>query len=355
MRNPAVLGIKEADNLINHFVIVGDMSPSMNHHKEAFVKAFDHFVSKLAMRSKELDQETRITVYLFSSTSVCAFYDMDVLRMPSIRELYDPNRGYRTALLDATARALDDLKMTPQKYGQHAFVLWAFTDGIENDSHLVSRPAFRDKITSLPDNWTVATLTPDMDAVKRSQELGFPSGNIDTWDTRSSTGTTEALSAISRATDNFMKARDTARRTGTRFTRTTSIFSMDPSVLNTPNLFKAGMRPLTPADDYREYDVVFKEAIKVFVERCHGPYHLGIAYYQLGDQAVVIQPQKKILIRKKSTGEVFAGDHARELLNLPSAPVKVKAGYNPDYDVFVQSTSVNRNLLPGTKVLVVPG
>ena len=52
------------------------------------------------------------------------------------------------------------------------------------------------------------------------------------------------------------------------------------------------------------------------------------------------------------TGRVFSGPAARQLLGLPCAEATVKPGENPAYTVFVQSTSVNRKLVPGTKLLV---
>lgn len=353
------LGIKEADNLINHFVIVGDMSPSMRPHRSAFVKAFDTLVESLANRSKELDQETRVTVYLFSSTSVCAFYDMDVLRLPSIRDLYDPARGFRTALLDATVRALDDLRVTPQKYGQHAFVMYVLSDGIENDSHLVTVPGFRDKLTGLPDNWTVASLAPDREAVSYLQRVGFPSGNIDIWDTTSASGAIGAFSAVDTSIANFMGQRQRAKETGTTFTSTRNLFSMTPDTLNQTNIAKAGLHEV-PSYKYAIFQNTsgIRQEIRPFVEgrfrETGSPqkYRLGSAYYRL-NKIEHIQPQKQIVIRDKQSGKVYAGDQARELLGLPSnMTVKVGPQDNPKYDVFVQSTSVNRKLIPKQEVLV---
>ena len=113
--------MKNATNKINHFVYVIDMSWSMkeNGKAEAVVKVVDEEIAHLARRSQELKQETRVSIYLFDDKVCCAIWDMDVLRLPSIAELYDPDNA--TALIDASMIAIEDLSHTPQKYGDHAF------------------------------------------------------------------------------------------------------------------------------------------------------------------------------------------------------------------------------------------
>ena len=43
---------------------------------------------------------------------------------------------------------------------------------------------------------------------------------------------------------------------------------------------------------------------------------------------------------------------ARQLLGLPDYEVKVSPTSHPNYDLFIQSTSVNRKLLAGQRVMV---
>jgi hypothetical protein len=65
-----------------------DRSGSMAHLADQVVKVADNQIAYLAKRSKELDQETRVTVYTFGNTTECLFYDKDVLRMPSLKGHY---------------------------------------------------------------------------------------------------------------------------------------------------------------------------------------------------------------------------------------------------------------------------
>jgi hypothetical protein len=328
---------------INHVAIIADASSSMTRHKPALIKVADDQIKYLAQRSTELNQETRVTFYTFNTTVECLFYDKDVLRLPSIRDHYHPQG--RTALMDATHRGIGDLQKTAQLYGDHAFLVYTLTDGLENESHLVSSATLNRTLTSLPDNWTVAALVPDQRGKFEAKKFGFPAGNIEIWDTTSADGMVEAGGTILRATDNFMIGREKGIR-GSR-----SVFSMDPSSLNTSNLYKAGLRPLK-AEEFVQLPVAITSDIKPFVEDHGIRYRLGIAYYQL-TKTETIQAGKKIAVRNRKSGEVFTGQHARDLLGLPDSALRVTPGYNPDFDVFVQSTSVNRKLLPNTDLLVI--
>src|SRR6478609_5655019 len=91
-------------NYINHIAFVIDASSSMGHLSDTVVEIFDSQIAYLAKRSKELDQETRASVYLFSDTTKNLVFDMDVMRLPSLKELY---RAYgNTALLDAVEKSI---------------------------------------------------------------------------------------------------------------------------------------------------------------------------------------------------------------------------------------------------------
>ena len=178
-------------NYINHVAIVADGSYSMLYRTQDVVKVVDAQIAYLARRSTELDQETRITVYTFSSrnTANCLIYDKDVLRMSSIAGLYKPDG--MTALIDATILSIDDLKLTPEKYGEHAFLIYVLTDGAENDSF--SKPALlKDKIAQLPGHWTIAAFVPNQTGVFEAKKFGFPADNIAIWDATTAKGVSEA-------------------------------------------------------------------------------------------------------------------------------------------------------------------
>ncbi|KPC83312.1 hypothetical protein ADL27_47255, partial [Streptomyces sp. NRRL F-6602] len=97
------------------------------------IEVADQQIAYLARRSRELDQETRVTVYVFANKVECVIYDKDVLRMPSLKQLY--RVGGMTALLAATLTSQRELAQTAQLYGDHSFLTFVLTDGQENASH----------------------------------------------------------------------------------------------------------------------------------------------------------------------------------------------------------------------------
>lgn len=327
------------ENIINHIVLVLDESSSMSYRAKDLIKVADNQIAYLATRSKELDQETRVTVYTFADTPRCLIYDKDVLRMPSIANLYRPSG--MTALIDATILSLDDLALTPEKYGEHSFLVYVLTDGAENRSR--NRPAaLSTKIASLPDHWTVAAFVPNMVGVSEAKRFGFPAANIAVWDATTAAGVAEAGEKIRQTTENFMQA----RKTGVRGSR--NLFSLETPSLNEV----AGTLTAMHYGQYRLFDVRDASRIDNFVEAHTGrAYQLGEAYYQLSKREE-IQPQKKIAILSHKSRELYTGREARVLLGLPGNHVKVSPSNHPDYDIFVQSTSVNRKLVPNTKLLV---
>lgn len=332
---------KVHQNLINHISLVLDESSSMYPVRRDLVEVADGLVKYLATRSKELDQETRITVYTFSSFVECIVYDMDVLRLPSMSTFYEPNG--MTALIDATLQSCADLLLTPQKYGDHAFLTFVLTDGQENASH-GSTKALNARLTLLPDNWTVAVLVPNQTGIFEAKKFGFPADNIAVWDATTAQGVAEGGRRIQQATENFM----VSRASGVRSTRT--LFSTGIDVVNKGTIKSAGLKPISKGA-YVVLDVKRDRAIRETVEDAGFTYIKGNAYYQL-TKTETIQAYKGIAIRNRHSGRYHTGANARDLLGLGGNDVRVKPDHNPEYDIFVQSTSVNRRLLAGTRLLL---
>lgn len=93
------------------------------------------------------------------------------------------------------------------------------------------------------------------------------------------------------------------------------------------------------------------ELIKPFCLNKFGKFLTGRACYQL-TKPEKIQDYKTIAIRDKLSGKVYEGGAARQLLGFPTiGDIKIAPGNTGNYEVFVQSNSVNRKLVAGTKVL----
>lgn len=336
-------------NYINHIALVLDASGSMQHMTNEVIKVADNQIAYLAQRSKELDQETRVTIYTFdySYNIKCVVYDKDVLRLPSLKGIYRPNG--QTALIDATIKALEDLEKTAQLYGDHAFLAYVLTDGEENASR--NRPdTLKNVIQSLPDNWTIAAFVPNATGKFEAKKFGFPADNIAIWDATSARGMAEAGEVIRKTTDTFMRA----RATGVRGSR--SIFNMDDAIANlSTTVVKSKLDCLHPGQ-YRTLAVAPRdngEQISTFVEEATGrAYKVGEAFYQLS-KTEKVQPRKTIALYDRRTKNVYTGKHARTMLGLPDVEVRVVPAAHPEFDIFVQSTSVNRKIVGGTKILLI--
>ncbi|MFB7241366.1 hypothetical protein CW362_15235 [Streptomyces populi] len=339
-------------NYINHVALVLDASSSMSHLSGKVVEVADQQIAYLARRSRELDQETRVTVYVFADKVECVIYDKDVLRMPSLKQLY--RVGGMTALLAAALKSQHELAQTAQLYGDHSFLTFVLTDGQENASHRCPDAPSRDPrelvkavagmIATQEDNWTLAVLVPDQMGKREAMQCGFPKDNIAVWDATSTQGLEEAGQVIREATEKFM----VGRAQGIRGSR--AVFSMGAEAVNKDTIEAAGLAAVDPSG-YRLVPVTRDAAIRDWVVECGHTYRTGGAFYQLS-KSEKIQARKQIAVLEKKTDRVYSGPEARALLGLPDVEVRVKPDHNDDFTIFVQSTSVNRKLVPNTRLLL---
>ncbi|WP_407555361.1 vWA domain-containing protein [Streptomyces sp. Pv4-95] len=339
-------------NYINHVALVLDASSSMSHLSRKVVDVADQQIAYLARRSKELDQETRVTVYVFADKVQCVIYDKDVLRMPSLKQMY--RVGGMTALLAATLKSQQELAQTAQLYGDHSFLTFVLTDGQENASHRCpDAPAGNPRemvqavaklVGTQEDNWTLAVLVPDQMGKREAMQCGFPRDNIAIWDATSTQGLEEAGQVIRQATENFMMG----RAQGIRGSR--AVFSTGADAVNKDTIEAAGLTPVKPSR-YQLIPVARDAAIRDWVTECGHTYRTGCAFYQLS-KSEKIQAKKQIAVLEKKTDRVYSGPEARALLGLPDTEVRVKPDHNDDFTIFVQSTSVNRKLVPHTRLLL---
>ena len=333
--------VKAIQHFINHISIVVDRSASMTQHKGRVVEVFDRELENLKKRSVELNQETRISIYLFDDNVNCLTFDMDVMRFKSLSGHY--NIGGNTALLDAVGKSVEDNRKLPELYGDHAFLQYVITDGQENRSRLHNTASIRSLVQNLPDNWTNAVLVPDNTGVRYAESFGFNKGSIAIWDTSQANALDKLGSQFTHAVDNYMAQ----RALGVRGTK--SFFTLDTS-----NLTSAEPKKLKeiPSTSFKIFSVTEDAPIREYINSVtKKPYKIGSGFYQ-ATKNVVIQDYKNILVQNVTSGKVYSGDSLRTLLGLPSDTVEVAPGQHKDWNIFIQSTSVNRKLFGGTLVLV---
>lgn len=344
MARLAAPAVPKIANIINHIGLVLDASSSMTPHSRQLIQVVDNLIKHLATSSQGMDQETRISVWQFSDYNriSCLIWDKDVLRTPSIATFYQP--AGMTALVDATLQSIRDLSETPERYGDHSYLVYVLTDGEENNSKGSSHD-LQITLKGLPDHWTFAALVPNAMAKHQAKQFGFPGGNIEVWDTASSAGVSEAGERIRVATDNYMRGRATGVRSST------SLFSTDATTVNAATISAAGLKPLARGTYILVPVNRDNVPIKEFTEECGHQYKVGRGFYELMKKET-IQTSKDIVVVGKKDSKVYSGREARGLVGLPdNMDVRVEPNSNPDYTIFVQSTSVNRHLKIGTKYL----
>jgi hypothetical protein len=82
----------------------------------------------------------------------------------------------------------------------------------------------------------------------------------------------------------------------------------------------------------------------------------GAAFYQLVKTEKRVHDYKLVALRVKTSGKVYCGQEAREMLGIGGAvgTVRLVPGDHGKFDVFIQSTSVNRKIPRGTEVMYWP-
>jgi len=228
-----------------------------------------------------------------------------------------------------------------------AFVVMAITDGKDNASQ-TSLIGLKSKIRELQatDRWTFIFRVP-FGYKRELMRFGIPEGNIHEW-AQTEVGVRESTEITGQAMKKFYADLKTGKKSTTSFyTTDLTGVSAQKVTANLVNISKdVVIWDVNEADDGVQ--------IRAFCEaRLNGQsMKKGAAFYLLMKKEDEVQDHKQICIRNKKTGTVFSGVQARNMLGLPyHGTVKVVPGNHGTYDIFIQSTSVNRKLIKGTQVL----
>jgi hypothetical protein len=324
-------------HLINHIALVVDRSGSMQ--DQPVVQVFDKELAYLQQRSIELNQETRISIYLFDEDIECLTFDMDVMRFKTLAGHWS-TRGM-TAMLDAVEQSVKDHQQLPELYGDHAFLTYVITDGQENASQKTTPQKLKAMLASLPEHWTTACLVPDVRGKHEAKKFGFDDDAIAIWDTSAPNAFETVGQKFRSGVDQYMQQ----RAKGVRGTK--SFFAtLDTSKLKTQDLDEIAPRK------YSVHEVKYEGPIKEYVEDNFGvTYKLGMAFYQ-PTKPVKVQDHKDILVQNVISGKMYSGSNIRQLLGLPDSTVTVEPGAHTAWRVFVQSTSTNRKLFAGQHIVL---
>jgi hypothetical protein len=251
-----------------------------------------------------------------------------------------------TPLFDSVGELVELMEKAPDAADPGvSFLVMAITDGEENASTRYPKSKLGQLIREkqATDRWTFVFRVPKGYSSTLAN-LGVPEGNIIEWD-----GTERGIKESTAKTQTAVAQYYSARKTSNL--RSTDSFYADLSKVSKSEIKSSmtnisGLVKLWPVKDVMQ--------IREFVEKqLKGKgMVLGAAFYQLSKTEKKVQSYKIICIRDKKNGDVYAGQSARTLLGLPdTGSITLSPGNHGDYDIFVQSASVNRKLVPGTQVL----
>lgn len=339
--------LAQAPQLTNHVAIVIDRSASMWGIATVAREVFNQQLETLKKEAAEKNIRTTLTLVSFASYAQVHYTRRPIEQVaPLTSRDYEERVGGMTALWDATDAAASSLSMAVDvNQKTTSFLVLVITDGAENQSARVSTRQLRDSIqkAQLTDRWTYAFLLPSNIEIF-ANKLGVPVGNCAKWDATTEIGTRDMGTLSAQGIQSFYGARANGA------TRSTSYFTTDMSNVSKEQI-KKNLTDLSPK--VQEATVSEKTDIKAFCQGRFGNFVKGAGYYQL-TKAETVQNYKGILVMEKDGTHIYGGQEARDLLGLPSYNVRVHPGNHGKWNIFVQSTSVNRKLMPGTKFLYMP-
>lgn len=341
----------------NLIALVRDHSGSMSYIANDARADYNNTISTIRDASQANSQET------FISVVNCGIRDVSVLddnyrnyhhqhrREISIAEqnvhikdikplsVY-PATGRSTPLFASTLEAIKLLENSSVSKGEDvSYLVLVTTDGEENVNPELGQQLAQ-KIAELQatDLWTFVFRVPRGKSTILAK-MGIPVGNIFEWE-QTKKGVEVSTQANTTAFTSFFDARSK----GITSSRSFYANLEDVSVKEVASQLTEITDPIKILP-VSVYDTGKK--IREFVEEKIGRKMLkGAAFYQLVKTEDVVQANKLIVIRDKSTNKFYSGAAARQMLALPAVgSIKLSPHNLGAFEVFVQSNSVNRKVL----------
>jgi hypothetical protein len=229
------------------------------------------------------------------------------------------------------------------------FLIVATTDGQDNVTRDYGGRQLAAHIRQLQstDRWTVVFRVPRGDGRSLAAK-GIDAGNILEWETTKRGVEVMATQNVAAFNEFYSATKTGLRSTRTFYTSVANVTENDVKKLGDISS-EVSLWPVSSKENEMQ--------IRDFVEsRLNGAAMLkGAAFYQLVKTEDKIQDYKLIAIRDKDSGQIYCGPEARDLIGLPRyGDARVRPDTAGKWQVFVQSTSVNRKVTGGTQLMYWP-
>lgn len=249
--------------------------------------------------------------------------------------------GY-TPLYDGIGNIIELFQSLPDYENPDvSFLVSITTDGEEYGSRKYDTASIKKLICEMQKTgrWTFVFRVPSGCRAAVSN-LGVPAENIQEWET-SQAGMDKSTKVTQQAMDTYFTNRSSGAKSSTTFYADAN--KVDTSALT--DISKEVSLYVVP-------DADMGIEIRPFILRHRMEYLKGSAFYQLTKTESRVSHTKLIAIRERATGKVFSGKEARQMIGLPTDKnARLHPGDHGDFDLFIQSESVNRKLVAGTGVL----
>lgn len=247
-----------------------------------------------------------------------------------------------TPLYDGVGSMIELFKSLPDYNSPDvSFLVMTTTDGQEMHSIRYTAQTLKREIEQLQSTgrWTFVFRVPKGYAHTVSS-LGVPRDNIQEWGT-----TTQGMAESTAATTQAVDAYFTTRASGVK---SSTVFYANASAVNVSSLVDISQKVSLYVVPQEDSGIQIRD----FILRHRMEYLKGAAFYQLTKTEPRVSHTKMIAIRDRVNGKVYAGKDARSMIGLPNdRNARLHPGDHGNYDIFIQSESVNRKLVGGTGVL----
>lgn len=345
--------MSKKEKLQTHIAFCIDESGSVAGIVKPLVEAYNQTVTDIRSAVLDEGQEASMTALAFGDR-VLKHRILYVGQQVQTVEPLDHNSlnpTGMTPLFDSVWRAIKKLEELDDGKPSTSFVVSVITDGQENQSVDPGVPTTVKEIAkkTATDRWTFTFLVPDGNEDWFSNRFNIPRGNIQGWDTKTARGTKDAFIVSSAAYGEFFKQKSSR---GIKKMSSKSFYSSTADL--TVRTARSALSEITGQVEFivPHMDCQIRDAIIG-----HGKEWIkGAAFYALIKTEKKVQPYKMVALRVKTSGKVYSGQSARDMLGIGQATgtVRLVPGDHGKFDVFIQSTSVNRKIAAGTEVMYWP-
>ena len=336
------------NNPKNYIGMSDDHSSSMVSHRTAAVNDKNAMIASIRDSSTREVQDTIVYSNDFAN-------DVRHVIVNSNPHVLKPITSWlcigMTAFYDGIGDMITQLKAVPDYVNPNvSFLVIGTTDGEENVSIHWHADLLSKEIAKLQKTgrWTFVLRVPKgaRDHSKIAC-LGVPKGNIQEWDISNSKGMEASTVATTQGVSSYFAARSAGKAGSSSFFSDVSnvnVAALDELEPKKFSLYIVGQR-LSDTDGMQIRDFILDRRMK---------YLKGAAFFQFIKSEAKIGHEKQVLIRDRATGKVFQGIQARTMVGLPIGQnARVHPGMHDKYDIFIQSSSINRKLPMGSGVIYI--